>query len=83
VGFVLPVANTEAMLVHLKHSSAKIPKGRHAVIVVDKAAWQATKRLKKVNNIRPCVPLPSASPELNPTEQVWQALRDQYLANRY
>ena len=26
--------------------------------------------------------LPAASPELNPTEQVWQVLRDRYLANR-
>jgi hypothetical protein len=39
VGIVLPVANTEAMLVHLEHISMKIPAGRHAVIVLDKAAW--------------------------------------------
>jgi transposase len=29
------------------------------------------------------LPLPPASPELNPTEQVWQTLRDLYLANRW
>ena len=81
VGLVLPVANTEAMLVHLEHISMKIPAGRHAVIVLDKAAWHTTKRLKRFNNIS-LLPLPPASPELNPTEQVWQALRDEYLANR-
>jgi transposase len=81
VGLVLPVANTEAMLVHLEHISMKIPTGRHAVIVLDKAAWHTTKRLKRFNNIS-LLPLPPASPELNPTEQVWQALRDEYLANR-
>jgi transposase len=28
------------------------------------------------------LPLPAASPELNPVEQVWQQLRDNWLANR-
>ena len=81
VGLVLPVANTEAMLVHLEHISMKIPTGRHAVIVLDKAAWHTTKRLKRFSNIS-LLSLPPASPELNPTEQIWQVLRDEYLANR-
>jgi transposase len=81
VGLVLPAVNTEAMLVHLEHISARIPEGRHAVIVLDKAAWHTTKRLKKFKNIS-LLPLPPASPELNPTEQVWQVLRDEHLANR-
>jgi len=51
VGLVLPAANTEAMLVHLEHISMKIPAGRHAVIVLDKAAWHTTKRLKRFHNI--------------------------------
>jgi putative transposase len=81
VGLVMPAVNTEAMLVHLEHISLKIPEGRHAVIVLDRAAWHTTKRLKKFSNIS-LLPLPPASPELNPTEQVWQVLRDEHLANR-
>ena len=81
VGLVMPAVNTEAMLVHLEHISMNVPEGRHAVIVLDKAAWHTTKRLKRFSNIS-FLPLPSASPELNPTEQVWQTLRDEYLANR-
>jgi transposase len=81
VGLVLPVVNTEAMLIHLEHISANIPEGRHAVIVVDRAAWHTTKRLKKFKNLS-LMPLPAASPELNPTEQVWQVLRSDSLANR-
>jgi transposase len=77
----MPAVNTEAMLVHLEHISLKIPEGRHAVIVLDKAAWHTTKRLKKFSNLS-LLPLPPAAPELNPTEQVWQALRDEHLANR-
>jgi transposase len=81
VGIVMPYVNTEAMLIHLEHISAKIPKGRHGVIVLDKAAWHTTKRLKKFSNLT-ILPLPPTSPELNPTEQVWQILRRDYLANR-
>ena len=81
VGVVLPTVNTEAMLVHLEHISAHIPIGRHAVIVLDQAAWHTTRRLKKFKNLS-LLSLPPASPELNPTEQVWQVLRDEHLANR-
>lgn len=81
VGLVMPAVNTETMLIHLEHISLKIPKGRHAVIVLDRAAWHTTKRLKKFSNLS-LLPLPPVSPELNPTEQVWQALRDEHLANR-
>lgn len=81
VGLIMPAANTEAMLVHLEYISRKIPAGRHGVIILDKAAWHTTKRLKKFSNIT-LIGLPPASPELNPTEQVWQALRDEKLANR-
>ena len=82
VGLVMPTANTEAMLMHLEHISINIPEKRHAVIVLDRAAWHTTKRLKRFSNIS-LLPLPPASPELNPTEQVWQTLRDENLANRF
>jgi transposase len=81
VGLVLPAANTDAMLAHLKEISAQVPPGRHAVLVLDRAAWHTTKRLKIFDNLT-LLPLPVASPELNPTEQVWQVLRDNWLANR-
>jgi transposase len=81
VGIIMPYVNTEAMLIHLEHISAKVQKGRDAIIILDRAAWHTTKRLKKFPNIT-LMPLPAASPELNPTEQVWQVLRDESLANR-
>lgn len=69
VGLVMPAVNTGAMLLHLEHISMKILEGRHAVVVLDKAAWHTTKRLKRFSNIS-LLPLPPTSPELNPTEQV-------------
>jgi transposase len=69
------------MLIHLEHISAKVPKDRHALIILDKANWHTSKKLQKFSNMT-LMPLPTASPELNPTEQVWKALRDEWLGNR-
>jgi len=81
VGLVLPMVNSEAMKVHLQHISAEVKKGKHAVIILDRATWHTTKKVKGFRNIT-LLPLPAASPELNPVEQLWQQLRDRYLSNR-
>jgi len=81
VGLVLPMVNSEAMKVHLQHISAEVKKGKHAVIILDRATWHTTKKVKGFKNIT-LLPLPAASPELNPVEQLWQQLRDRYLSNR-
>ena len=69
------------MLIHLKHVSANIPKGKHAVIIMDQASWHTTKSINIFNNIT-IIHLPPASPELNPVEQIWQHLRRRELSNR-
>jgi transposase len=81
VGLVMPYANTNTMQIHLEHISMKIPNGRHAVVVLDQAGWHTTGKLKRFKNIT-LISLPPASPELNPTEQVWRQLREGSLANR-
>ena len=81
VALVLPAVNKESMLLHLKEIAANVPKGRHAVIVFDRAAWHTSKAIRVFDNLS-LLPLPTASPELNPVEQVWQQLRDNWLANR-
>lgn len=79
---VLPVVNSPAMLVHLlQHISDQVPKGRHAVLVMDQAAWHTTNKIRIYDNLT-LLSLPPASPELNPVEQIWQLLRDNWLANR-
>lgn len=69
------------MKIHLEHISAQIQEGKHAVIVLDRASWHTTNKVKSFKNIT-LLFLPPASPELNPTEQLWQQLRDRELANR-
>ena len=81
VGLVMPHANSEAMARHLQALSEAVPAGRHAVLVLDRAAWHTTPKLPQFPNVS-LLPLPAGSPELNPAEQVWQQLRDRHLANR-
>ena len=81
VALVLPTVNKESMLLHLKEISANVPEGRHAVVVFDRAAWHTSKIIQVFNNLS-LLPLPTASPELNPVEQIGQQLRDNWLANR-
>lgn len=80
VGLVMPTINSYAMKIHLEHITERIPEGRHAAILLDRAAWHTTSRLKKFTNLT-LIPLPKASPELNPVEQLWQQLRDNDLSN--
>lgn len=77
----MPTVNTEAMQLHLDQIAAEIPSDRHAVLVLDQAGWHTTKKLKLSNKIT-LLHLPPASPELNPTEQLWRQLREDSLANR-
>jgi transposase len=81
IGLVLPTIGMDCMQKHLEEISKAIEPGNHAVVVFDRAAWHTTKKLRLPRNIS-LLPLPAASPELNPTEQVWQVLRDRYLGNR-
>lgn len=73
--------DTEIMQIFLNEVSRKIPLGRHAVLVLDQAAWHTTDKLKLPDNIS-LLHLPPYSPELNPAEQVWQFLKQYFLSNR-
>src|SRR6266545_1503574 len=48
---------------------------------IDQAGWHLSTRLVVPANIT-IIPLPPKCPELNPVENVWQFLRDNWLSNR-
>jgi hypothetical protein len=77
---VLPSANTAAMQMHLDEISRNVAARAHAVVLMDRAAWHSTDKLKLPKNLS-IILLPSRSPELNPVENVWQYLRQNWLAN--
>ena len=66
---------------HLEEISSQVAPGAHAVLVVDRAGWHLTDKLEMPDNIT-LLPLPPRAPELNPMENVWQYMRDNWLSNR-
>jgi transposase len=81
VGLILPWCNTEAMNHQLAAISAKVAPGRHAALLLDQAGWHTTQQLIVPANIS-IIPLPAKCPELNPQENVWEFMRDNWLSNR-
>ena len=78
---MLPKANIPAMQMHLDEISREVAAGAHAVVLMDRAGWHRTGKLKLPKNLT-IILLPSRSPELNPVENIWQYLRQNWLSNR-
>lgn len=70
------------MNLHLQEISTQIAAGAHAVLLLDNAGWHHEGgKLTLPDNIS-LLHLPTYSPELNPVENIWQFLRQNYLSNR-
>ena len=80
-GLVLPFCNSAAMTLHLEEISGAVAPDAHAVLVMDQAGWHTSAKLNVPANIT-VVTLPPRSPELNPVENIWQFMRDNWLSNR-
>src|SRR5215203_2909650 len=61
----MPFAETEAMQDHLNEIGRTVARGAHAVLLLDRAGWHTTGRLRVPVNMT-LILLPSRSPELNP-----------------
>jgi hypothetical protein len=81
VGLILPKCNIEAMQLHLDEIACDIVPGRHAVLLLDKARWRTSPKLDVPKNLTLLL-LPAKCPELNPVENVWQSMRENWLSNR-
>jgi transposase len=68
------------MQLHLNEISRNVTEGAHAVLLLDRAGWHRTGKLVVPENITPIF-LPSQAPELNPVENIWQYLRQNWLSN--
>ena len=78
---ILPACNTEAVNLHLIEIAKTVAPGTHAVLLVDQAGWHLSTRLVVPSNIT-IIAMPPKSPELNPVENIWQYVRDNWLSNR-
>ena len=71
---VTPDVNTDRMSQFLQGLSSMLGTDDLAIVVLDNAGWHRAKALKIPQNLV-LLPLPSYSPELNPSETLWQWLR--------
>ena len=78
---VLPRCNTQAMKWHLDEISSQVSEGAHAILILNQAGWHTTDKLVMPSNIT-LLPLPPKMPELNPVENIWQFMRDNWISNR-
>jgi hypothetical protein len=69
------------MALHLVEISRTVTPGVHAVLLLDQAGWHLSAKLDIPDNIT-LMPLPPKSPELNPVENIWQFIRDNWLSSR-
>ena len=77
---VTPLANTDAMNTHLLEISFHIQTGHHGILIVDGAGWHKSDHLVVPKNLT-LIKLPPYSPELNPVENIWQYLKNNFLNN--
>jgi transposase len=66
---------------HLEEIASQVTHGAHGVLLLDQAGWHTTLKLKIPANLTLML-LPPRSPELNPAENIWQFMRDNWLSNR-
>lgn len=77
---VLPYANTEMMNLFLEQVSQEFA-DYFIVMQVDRAGWHRSDALVVPENIRLRLQ-PPHSPELNPTEHVWEEVREKHFYNQ-
>ena len=80
-GLVMPVCNVFSMEAHLQEISQAVDQGAHALVIMDQAGWHTAKTLRVPDNLS-LIALPPRCPELNPVENVWQFMRNNWLSNR-
>jgi hypothetical protein len=76
---ILPWADTAMMNLFLAHVATTFVE-YFIVMQVDQAEWHQAKSLQVPENIR-LIPQPAYSPELNPTESIWDDLREKQFSN--
>ena len=79
VAWVEPRCNTAAMQVQIDEIGKAVCPGAHGVVLCDGAAWHKTPKLNIPDNISLII-IPPYCPELNPAENIWQFLRQNYLS---
>ena len=76
---ILPWVNASTMSMFLSTVAQRHP-DEYIVMVMDQAGWHIAQELEVPQNMR-LVLLPPYSPEINPAEHIWDALRENCIGN--
>jgi len=82
VALVLPEVNITMMNMHLAAIAKEVPAGVHAVVIIDGPGWHLEGGKLVVPSNISLLKLPPYCPELNAQENIWQYLRQNFLAGR-
>jgi hypothetical protein len=77
----LPFADKQAMQLHLDEIARTVKRSAHTVLLLDRAGWHTATDLRVPKNMT-LILLLSRAPELNPVENIWQYLRQNWLSAR-
>ncbi len=77
---ILPEVNTEAMSPFPEEVSLRHP-DESILLFLHRAGWHVSNQLILPSNIH-LHPLPSYSPELNPTEHIWDEIHEKWFHNK-
>ncbi len=77
----MPEVNVDAMNKHLIEIGRNVSAGAIAVLILDRAGWHSSPRLRIPDNIV-LLRLPPYAPELNSAENIWEYFRGNQLSNR-
>jgi transposase len=77
---MLPEVNTDAFSLFLEEVATRHSK-EFLIMFVDGAGWHTTKGLTLPKNMSLAF-LPPYSPELNPTEHLWECIRETWFPNK-
>jgi hypothetical protein len=77
---ILPHTNSDCMQVFIDEVASRHPEDR-IIMILDGAGWHTSRLFTVPDNMR-LIPLPPYSPELNPTEYLWDELREKSFHNR-
>jgi transposase len=80
---ILPTVNARVFSLALEHFAREVGAGdrRHILLILDRAGWHTGKEVEVPEGIH-LEFLPSASPELQPSERLWP-LANEGVANRF
>ncbi len=79
VSLILPYVDTELFELFLKELQRRVSKRHRNLVIMDNASWHKVKRIQW-GCLEPLY-LPTYSPDLNPIEQLWRVIKQEFFSN--